>query len=98
MAMAIDPICGMRVDTADAPATAEYEVETYYFCSQACHDAFLAGLNVTSNVPSVDQDRLTEDELAERAGTTVERVRRLASLGLLERAGGTFYRRDVMRA
>src|SRR5438067_1973271 len=98
MAMAIDPVCGMRVDTADAAATAEYEGKTYYFCSQACHDAFLSDPNVTSSAPSMDRDRLTEDEFAERAGTTVERVRQLASLGLLERAGGTFPRRDVMRA
>jgi len=96
--MATDPVCGMRVDTADAAATAEYEGKTYYFCSQACHDAFLGDPNVTSSAPSVERDRLTEDELAERAGTTVERVRQLASIGLLERAGGTFPRRDVMRA
>jgi Cu+-exporting ATPase len=40
--MAIDPVCGMRIDTDDAVATAEYEGKTYYFCSQACHDAFVA--------------------------------------------------------
>ncbi|HEU4356460.1 MAG TPA: adenylate/guanylate cyclase domain-containing protein [Actinomycetota bacterium] len=43
-------------------------------------------------------DRLTETELAERAGTTVERVRQLADLGILEPEEGTFPRRDVMRA
>jgi YHS domain-containing protein len=42
MAMAIDPVCGMRVDTDDAPATAEHEGTTYYFCSQVCHDLFVA--------------------------------------------------------
>jgi len=42
MAMATDPVCGMRVDTDDAAATAEYEGKLYYFCSQACHDAFVA--------------------------------------------------------
>jgi P-type Cu+ transporter len=42
MAMATDPVCGMRVDTEDAPATAEYDGKTYYFCSQACHDRFVA--------------------------------------------------------
>ncbi|HJQ77118.1 MAG TPA: YHS domain-containing protein [Acidimicrobiia bacterium] len=42
MAMVTDPVCGMRIDTDDAAATAEYESETYYFCSQACHDRFLA--------------------------------------------------------
>jgi Cu+-exporting ATPase len=41
MAMAIDPVCGMRVDTDDAASTAEYDGKTYFFCSQACHDAFV---------------------------------------------------------
>jgi Cu+-exporting ATPase len=42
MAMTTDPVCGMRIDTDDAVATAEYEGTTYSFCSQACHDAFEA--------------------------------------------------------
>lgn len=43
-------------------------------------------------------DVLTEDEVAERAGTTVERVRELTDLGLLEPEEGVFRRRDVLRA
>ncbi len=46
----------------------------------------------------MERDRLTEDELADRAGTRVERVRELADLGILEPERGTFPRRDVMRA
>jgi YHS domain-containing protein len=42
MAMAMDPVCGMRIDTDDAVATAEYEGRTYYFCSEACYEAFVA--------------------------------------------------------
>jgi YHS domain-containing protein len=42
MAMVTDPVCGMRIDTDDAVATAEHEEKTYYFCSRACHDAFVA--------------------------------------------------------
>ena len=42
MAMVIDPMCGMRIDPEDAAATAEYEGTTYYFCSEACHDLFVA--------------------------------------------------------
>lgn len=42
MGMPTDPVCGMRVDTDDAASTAEYESTTYYFCSQACQDAFVA--------------------------------------------------------
>ncbi|MGH2629974.1 MAG: YHS domain-containing protein [Actinomycetota bacterium] len=32
----------MRIDDDDAAATADYQGVTYYFCSQACHDAFVA--------------------------------------------------------
>ena len=42
MAMVTDPVCGMRIDPEDAVTTAEYDGKTYYFCSQACHDAFVA--------------------------------------------------------
>lgn len=42
MAMVIDPVCGMRIEQDDAVATAEHEGATYHFCSQACHDAFVA--------------------------------------------------------
>ena len=40
---------------------------------------------------------LTEEELADRAGVTVERVRELVELGLVEPTDGMFPRRDVMR-
>lgn len=43
-------------------------------------------------------DRLTDEELAKRAGTSVERVRELVRLGILEPEEGMFPRRDVMRA
>jgi adenylate cyclase len=43
-------------------------------------------------------DRVAEEELAERAGTTVEHVRELVDLGLLRPEAGTFPRGDVMRA
>ena len=34
MAMVVDPICGMRIDSEEAAGTIEYEGKTYYFCSQ----------------------------------------------------------------
>ena len=43
-------------------------------------------------------DGFTEDEIAERAGTTPERIRLLAELGILEPEDGTYPRRDVLRA
>jgi P-type Cu+ transporter len=36
MATAIDPVCGMSVDTDNAQFTAEHEGTTYYFCSRGC--------------------------------------------------------------
>ncbi|MFQ6671837.1 MAG: YHS domain-containing protein [Candidatus Tectimicrobiota bacterium] len=38
--MAQDPVCGAAVDEASAPASTEYKGETFYFCSQACLQAF----------------------------------------------------------
>jgi adenylate cyclase len=43
-------------------------------------------------------DRLTEGELADRAGTDREGIRRLVELGILRPEDGTFARGDVMRA
>ena len=31
--MAVDPVCKMDVDEEKAPATAEYNGKTYYFCA-----------------------------------------------------------------
>lgn len=42
MAMVEDPVCGMRIDSEEAAGTIEHQGKTYYFCSQACHDAFEA--------------------------------------------------------
>ena len=36
MAMAIDPVCGMEVDTEHALWTAEHDGQTYYFCAKGC--------------------------------------------------------------
>ncbi len=37
-----DPVCGMEVSHNTAPATAEFEGKIYYFCADACRDAFEA--------------------------------------------------------
>ena len=42
-------------------------------------------------------DRLTEDELADRSGTSPERIRELADLGIIQPEEGLYERRDVMR-
>jgi uncharacterized protein len=38
--VAIDPICGMAVDTTSATASAERDGVTYYFCSPGCQQRF----------------------------------------------------------
>jgi Cu+-exporting ATPase len=40
--VAIDPVCGMKVDPAKAAATTEFEGNTYYFCGKGCAAKFHA--------------------------------------------------------
>jgi hypothetical protein len=47
---AIDPVCGMQVRVADAPATAVIDGTTHYFCSDRCQSRFVA--NSTSDAQS----------------------------------------------
>jgi len=42
MATVKDPVCGMEIDPKSAVATEEYQGETYYFCSDSCHEKFKA--------------------------------------------------------
>lgn len=37
-----DPVCGMEIRREDAVATEEHEGRTFHFCSQGCHDTFVA--------------------------------------------------------
>ncbi len=37
---ATDPVCGMQLRTADAPATTMLEGQRFYFCSDHCRDQF----------------------------------------------------------
>jgi uncharacterized protein len=39
---AIDPVCGMQVEIANAAATLELDGQTYYFCSDHCKHKFAA--------------------------------------------------------
>ena len=39
---AIDPVCGMTVDTDGAAATFEHNGTTYYFCAKSCAERFSA--------------------------------------------------------
>jgi len=37
---AIDPVCGMQVETANAPAHSIHDGHTHYFCSDRCRERF----------------------------------------------------------
>ena len=39
-ALAIDPVCGVRVDEAESAGTVRYEGRTYHFCSEQCRAKF----------------------------------------------------------
>jgi uncharacterized membrane protein YraQ (UPF0718 family)/YHS domain-containing protein len=39
---AIDPVCGMQVERANAAATAKVDGANYYFCCDQCRDKFVA--------------------------------------------------------
>jgi len=51
--LAIDPICGMQVERANAPATLIADGTTVYFCSDRCRDRFLdtspSGIGATTS-------------------------------------------------
>jgi YHS domain-containing protein len=36
MAIEIDPVCGMEVDTTTSQLSFEHEGKTYWFCSKGC--------------------------------------------------------------
>ena len=99
MATVIDPICGMRIEADDAAAIAEQDGKTYYFCAEACRDIFISARSAheAAGVADRSADRLTEQEVAERAGINSERLRELVDLRLVVPEDGVFHRRDVMR-
>jgi Cu+-exporting ATPase len=37
-----DPVCGMEIGPSTAAASEEYEGESYYFCSESCHQQFVS--------------------------------------------------------
>jgi Cu+-exporting ATPase len=41
MASATDPICGMKVESETAEATASFEGKAYFFCCDGCRETFL---------------------------------------------------------
>ena len=37
-----DPVCGMEIRVEDAAATEDHDGTTFYFCSESCHQKFVA--------------------------------------------------------
>jgi Cu+-exporting ATPase len=40
MATVKDPVCGMEIESSQAPAQSEYNGTAYYFCSVECRALF----------------------------------------------------------
>lgn len=57
-----DPICGMQVEVAHAPASAEHNGRTYHFCSDHCAHRFRG-----------DPDRFTGDDPTREPSATSDR-------------------------
>ena len=55
---AIDPVCGMQVRTADAPATVRHDNTIFYFCADRCRERFEADPTrwSTGNAPTEAMD------------------------------------------
>jgi YHS domain-containing protein len=68
MATAIDPVCGMTVETQTAAGQSNFEGEVYYFCSTACKTEFdqnpgkYRRETITADAPeSADEPRFTKE-------------------------------------
>ena len=88
--LVVDPVCGVRIDPADAVASVDVDGTTISFCSTACRDAFLRSPDAAIQ-PGVDP-RLSATELADLGGTSIERIQHLAALGILRPEEGRFSR------
>jgi Cu+-exporting ATPase len=42
MAVVVDPVCGMQIESGEAAGMAEFNGTVYYFCSEDCRDKFMA--------------------------------------------------------
>jgi len=80
-----DPVCGMMVDPAKAPAKVEYQGQTYYFCNPSClkkfqatPDTYLASVPVASGMqlpvvqPSKSEPKSKLVEIASLRPSTAE--------------------------
>ncbi len=58
--MVRDPVCGMNIEANAAARSLQYQGQTWYFCSDSCHDKFqvepLQYLRETTDVPETPHD------------------------------------------
>ena len=84
---AIDPVCGMQVETALAPAHATHQGKEIYFCSDHCRDRFLKRAPAGKEAPHgpIDAHSTALDPVC---GMTIEKATAAATR---EHSGETYY-------
>jgi len=91
---AIDPVCGMQVEKALAPATTGGSANTTYFCSDRCRDRFVASPDryVAADQPMPQQLEMRRPNMSQEVdpvcGMTVNPE---SAAAIREHAGKTYY-------
>lgn len=77
-----DPVCGMQVETAHAPASTEIDGRRRYFCSDHCADRFARGRALRSApAHDVQEDPTRQKEQAMDAARMMERLDAMVANG-----------------
>jgi len=72
---ALDPVCGMQVETARAPASMLHAGRRYYFCSDRCCEAFKTNPErFTAGQPGAEPVRLEETATDPVCGMSVNKA------------------------
>ncbi len=71
----IDPVCGMKINPADASGEREYEEKHYSFCSESCLQQF-------DDDPARFADKKQEGRHKEAASTQVENLAQVKTSGI----------------
>ena len=83
MAMEVDPVCGMRIDSEEAAGTIEHGGKTYYFCSQTCYRRLQGGSQPrTSRDSEPDSPRMRSQSARGRLQSASDGSPSWASLSL----------------
>lgn len=90
-AEAVDPVCGMSVDPADAESL-ERDGTTYYFCSSQCRETFERAATPTMSKTAAAEPESTRPKVSGKAkdpvcGMVVDKATALSS----EQGGRTYY-------